>query len=277
MPPLAAKNPTKPRRKLPGPGNLGRLLTFLRRAARSEQRSPLRSSAARGRNPSLTARLALAAVLGLCCALPAGARAQDTAALGAKGQWLLGGSAGGTFEWQQWRQPQPAVVVQSVEHLSVWIAPRALLFVATDLALGAELWVGLDRYAREDDLIFTAGGIGGNLVLAYRVGLGESVFLLPELSLGVADVVRSVSIASGEPPGDGFGRFIPNRAALRSWTSATVLQATLAIPFAFSPAPHFFAGLGPYARAQWSPEQVTPRGDTWSVTIGVVTQLGTWF
>jgi hypothetical protein len=221
---------------------------------------------------------ALAAALGLCCLLSQPLQAQDEDRLGEPGQWLLGGSAGASLQFGTERVPRDwAGPLQRVDHSSLWLSPMALLFVATDFAMGAQLSFGLDHYERDDRVELDETSFGGGLLLAYRIGLGARVFLLPELGIGAEYHDRSVN----RPPGVREGNLaeVIARTPVQwrfSWTSTTLLQTRLSIPLAVVFAPRFFAGIGPYACAQWGSAGVTPRGDTWKLGFGVATVLGTW-
>lgn len=215
---------------------------------------------------------ALAIAVALSCTLPGALRAEDAGRLGEPGQWLIRGSAGGTAQWESWEHTQDAALsLRGLNGISLWIAPAALLFVTDDLALGAHLWWGFDRYSREDGADIDVDGLGAGLQLAYHVELDSGVFFLPELGLGATFHERLVR---SPPPPYPFNQFAGAGRSVASNT-ATLLRATLSIPLGFVLAPRFYAGLGPYVSAQWG-SGATPRGDDWSLALGLVTMFGTW-
>ncbi|HKP61673.1 MAG TPA: hypothetical protein VJV78_33315 [Polyangiales bacterium] len=208
-------------------------------------------------------------MLGLCCAWCASARAQDEAALGERGQWLLRGSLGVSARMAKEMRPENANPRRlGVDTFRLWISPSVSLFVAKDFALGASLSIGMDRNEREDGLQFNATGFGASALFAYRIGLGTEAFILPELGLGATYVDRSLG---GEPTGEFDGGLPPDQ-----WISGSVLHAGLYVPFAVVLGPRFYAGVGPYARLEYASDTATPRGDDWNIGIGIATEFGTW-
>jgi hypothetical protein len=219
------------------------------------------------------------------------ARSDAQEPLGAKGQWMVGGTLGASY--QQDLQDSGS----EADRLSLWFAPEALHFVARDLALGASLALGMDRYEypnwdplplRADTelpgVTLEEDSIGGDILLAYRAGLGTSAFLLPRLALGVVHVERSVtpstsgaSDASGTIFAFDRYRFIPLR-NLYILDSETRVEATLSLPLCFSPARAFFFGFGPYVRGEIALDgRLEPSGGNWRVAFGLASVLGSWF
>lgn len=203
------------------------------------------------------------------------ARADELPPFGGKGQWLLGGTLGATY--QEASQDSS----RGTEHLSLWLAPAALHFVARDFALGASLALGMDRYDYGAGRGIDEDSIGGNVLIAYRAGLGASAFLLPQLALGVVYVARSKHVLPGAFDVDGTlfnrSRFFPLN--LRYATGdETRMQSTLSLPLCFSPAPAFFFGFGPYIRGEYALEgNLEPAGGDWLVAFGLASVLGSWF
>jgi hypothetical protein len=218
----------------------------------------------------------------LCFALRCGARAQDDPPFGERGQWMIDGSVGISMRSRKWEQkPNANPRLLGLDELSLWVSPTARLFVAKDLAVGANLRFGIERDERQDGIEFDANSFGAGGLLAYRVGLGMHAFLLPELGVGAVYVDRSVH---GVPDGV-FGRgsglspelFQMLRNQALGWQSATLLHASLSIPLAFVVAPRFYVGGGLFARVVHAADGVaTPRGDDWDITIGLATTFGTW-
>jgi hypothetical protein len=222
-------------------------------------------------------RLLLA--VGLCCALCCHARAQDEPPFGERGQWMIDGSVGFSMRYRKWEQPpnsNPRLL--GTNGLSVWVSPIARVFVAKDLAVGAYLRFGVDHDERDDGAEFVANSYGGGALLAYRVGLGTRAFLLPEVGVGAAYVdrtIRDLPVRGGASLSPSL--FLGLQRPRFYLPSATLLQASLYVPFAFVIGPRFYAGGGPFVRAVHSPDGVaTTRGDDWDITIGVATTFGTW-
>jgi hypothetical protein len=232
----------------------------------------------------LRALLGLALLGTVCCAHASGARTDEgpSTRLGAPGQWLLDGSVGGSYELRNMRQhggQHP--VVHDVEHVSVWLAPAALHFVAPSFALGASLLMAMDRQSRDDGLKLDELGYGANVLLAYHVPLTARVFLLPRLALGASYVTKDMSMPATSPFGfgnvDRFG-YIPNRtyyAALAG--DLSVAHATLSIPVSVSVAEGVFLGIGPYVTGRYALEGVLRVGaPDWSLAFGIESVIGTW-
>lgn len=198
--------------------------------------------------------------------------------LGTAGQWLLGGSGGGSYQLTHTEAPTNArLLFTNITHWSGWLAPSAQLFIARDIALGGAVCVGSDYYAR-DDFDLSEWSASASPQISFHVALGEHTFLLPELSLGIAYVARSLTFSKIEGEFDRY-RFIPNRAYYAALGSDLgVLQTTLFMPFAYTPAPGIFFGLGPYVRGRWAWTGVLdPSGRKWAVAIGAASIIGTWF
>jgi hypothetical protein len=198
------------------------------------------------------AGLLLVLTLGGLGPLAAPANADSVAPLGATGQWLLGGSAGGTYETRSTRNHEGPPVSYDMNHLSLWLSPSVLHFVATDFAVGVSLLVGRDHYARSDGVDLYELRFGGGAQLAYRAGLGAHAFLLPRLSIGGTQLEKWAS-----PPEGGFSnsgadaferyRWVPFRDAYYEGlvSEPTALYATLSLPLAFSPAAGLYLGSRP--------------------------------
>jgi hypothetical protein len=224
--------------------------------------------------------------LALCCAAPSALHAQsepeserppllEEPQLGARGQWMLRGSAGGS--WKTSRQVTDSQdnfnPVPDVTHLWLSFSPGALVFVAKNFAVGGQLSFGLEHYGYDQftDAESSNLVIGGSVLTAFHASLGKNSFLLPELGLGAfyADRQATESTATSR---SGVG-LVRNS----GWHSTTLLQATFSLPFAFVLGPRFYAGVGPEVQFCWGPSGgVSPRDDEWGLALGISTVFGTW-
>ena len=206
------------------------------------------------------------------------ARADDREPLGSPGQWLLDGSAGGSYQLTQTAVPANArLQFTDVVQWSGWLAPSAQLFVARDVALGGSIGIGSD-YTTRDDFDLSEVSLSASPQVSFHAALGDHAFLLPELALGIAYVQRTLTFATvGGAFYEGY-RFIPNRALYYALGSDLgVLQTTLFVPLAFAPTPGIFLGIGPYVRARWAWTGVLDTGGReFAVAVGIATIIGTW-
>jgi hypothetical protein len=220
---------------------------------------------------------ALALMVASCAAVEP-VRADEPLSLGTPGQWLVGGSAGGSYEKRSWREDFASVQHVDIDHLSFWVAPSAARFVATDIALGAELLAGHDQYDRDDGFEIDELSFGGSALLVWRVAISERTFLLPELALGATRIERSLSFTPG--PLSGFGG--PGLGFQRSFDEAlggdvSVLHARLSVPFAVAAAPGLYFGIGPYLQARWAASGILALGARdWAAALGLSTVIGFW-
>jgi hypothetical protein len=228
--------------------------------------------------------LGLVVVCSLCCVHAPRARADEatSAQLGAPGQWLLDGSVGGSYELRVMQQDGgQRPVFHDVEHLSIWLAPAALRFVAPSFAVGASLLLGKDHQSREDGLELDELSCGANVLLAYHVPFTPRVFLLPRLAAGVSYAERNLRLPTVSPFGGGLDprfAFVPNRTYYVALAGdLSVVHATLSIPLSFSVAQGVFIGVGPYVRARYALEGVLSVGaPDWAVAFGIESIIGTW-
>jgi len=218
-------------------------------------------------------------LLALGCTLASPVHADEVAPLGATGQWLLGGSAGGTYESRTVRDEPGPPTFHAIDHASLWIAPSLLHFVATDFAVGLSLLVGHDHYDRSDGLETEEFFVGGGARIAYRGGLAPAVFLLPTLSAGAMRLERSITSPSRVSiPFERFS-WVPLASAMAEALIADVtgLHATLSVPLAFSPAAGLVLGVGPYVRARYALSgMLSPGARDWDVSLGLDSTIAIW-
>jgi hypothetical protein len=227
--------------------------------------------------------MALHVLVAFCSLAAERARADAPPPLGTAGQWMVGGRAGGSYEWREADDAARNPATIDVQQWSLWLAPSTSHFVATDLALGASFVLGADHSERSDGLEFDEIHYGGSALIAYRIGLGRRVFLLPELALGAVYVNRSARLtgaaASSETGAFERYQFVPlRRAYFEAFEQdTTALRALLTLPVAFSPTPGFFIGIGPYLHARYALSGVLALGAReWAVAAGISTVIGFW-
>ena len=145
------------------------------------------------------------------------ARADDREPLGSPGQWLLDGGAGGSYQLTHTAAPANArLQFTDVVHWSGWLAPSAQLFVARDVALGGSIGIGSD-YTTRYDFDLSEVSISASPQVSFHAALGDHAFLLPELTLGIAYVQRTLTFSTGLGPFEkGIASFPIERSTLRS-------------------------------------------------------------
>ena len=231
-------------------------------------------------------RTRVACALALCaCALASqGARADTPEPFGTAGQWTVGGSAGGFYAREQTqRDPGSSPEMVDVEHWDIWISPSTLHFVTTDVALGGSFSLGKESSERGDGFRLDAFHYGASALVAFRIGLGARLLLLPQLGFGPLWVIRSGRGPStpSVSASDAFERFAW-RPLRNAWAQAysldtTALRATLSVPLAVSPTPGLLLGFGPYVNARYALDGVVGAGaDDWAIAVGIGTLVGFW-
>ncbi len=168
----------------------------------------------------------------------------DAAGFGAPGQWAFSTDATLAIE----RRTQSHADATT----SVSIFPAADYFVIENLSIGGVLGVGYTKAGSAHSTIFRLGPRIG-----YNLNLSELLSVWPKLGIGYAHTKADDSVAL--PSGDTVTRTVKNDA----------VQLNLFAPVMLHPAPHFFAGFGPFVDTDLN-------GDNRATTWGLRLTLGGW-
>jgi len=138
-------------------------------------------------------------------------------------------------------------------YTTITLAPAVDYFVIDGLSVGG--FIALSHTALENS-DFTVFGIGPRV--GYNITLNDSVSIWPKVGFSFT------SFSSGEET-DGDGDVV-----LEESTGNEGIALNLFVPIMFHPAPHFFAGFGPFLDVDLS-------GDNKATYIGARLSLGGWF
>lgn len=134
-------------------------------------------------------------------------------------------------------------------------APAVDYFVIRNLSLGGSV---LFNYSSAGSGHSTSFGIGPRA--GYNFPLSDLVSVWPKAGLSIANTSQTIDVVN--PVGNGT-------TTTSTSTSNTALALNLFVPLMFHPAPHFFAGFGPFLDTDLS-------GDAKATTFGGKLTLGGW-
>jgi opacity protein-like surface antigen len=172
-------------------------------------------------------------------------QADDAAGFGAKGQWAFSTDAALTFE----RRTQDGTA--AVTTLS--ILPAADYFIIENLSVGAVIGV---RYQKQGDFKSTSFQLGPRV--GYNIELSPLLSLWPKLGFAYAHNRTKNDVGD-----DGEG------SDLTVETTNNAIAMNVFVPVMLHPAPHFFAGFGPFVDTDLN-------GDNRATTWGFRLTLGGW-
>jgi hypothetical protein len=139
---------------------------------------------------------------------------------------------------------------------NVELEPAVDYFVINGLSVGA--FVAFD-YTSVSDGHSSTFGVGPRV--GYNFTLSDLVSVWPKVGLSFEDDSSTANVSvAGEPPGTSTSTTV----------SSTHLAINAYVPLMFHPAPHFFAGLGPFLDADLT-------GNTRATTFGGKMTVGGWF
>ena len=138
---------------------------------------------------------------------------------------------------------------------SITLAPAVDYFVIQNLSVGGT--IAFNYTAPPGDGHSTSFGIGPRV--GYNIGISDLISIWPKAGLSISHTSVSTTVpASGSTP------------AVSGSASNTALALNLFVPVMFHPAPHFFAGFGPFLDTDLS-------GDNKATTFGGKLTIGGWF
>ncbi|MDB4988172.1 MAG: hypothetical protein JWN04_3350 [Myxococcaceae bacterium] len=173
----------------------------------------------------------------------------DAAGFGRARQWAFSSDAALSV------QEQTTTHAKGSRVTSVTLAPAADYFVLENLSLGGVVGV---TYQKTDEIK------GARITLGPRIGYNFEVSRLlsfwPKLGFSYAHTTNSKQQLAAVPGGTStFGNH----------TSANAIALSIFIPLMLHPAPHFFAGFGPFMDSDLS-------GYNRATVLGVKLTLGGW-
>jgi hypothetical protein len=168
----------------------------------------------------------------------------DAAGFGAKGQWTFSTDATLSLERRTQSHTDASTAIS--------IFPATDYFVIENLSIGGVIGVGYIKAGDAHSTIFRLGPRIG-----YNIDLSPLLSLWPKLGISYAHTTSedSVTNASGDEVTD--------------TTKNDAVQLNLFVPVMLHPAPHFFAGFGPFVDTDLN-------GDNRATTWGLRLTLGGW-
>jgi len=135
----------------------------------------------------------------------------------------------------------------------VTLAPAVDYFVARNLSIGGTV---LFEYSHAGDGSSTRFGIGPRV--GYNFSVSDLISVWPKAGVSISHTSLSNDVANGA-----------NNTTTSVSTNNTAVALNLFVPLMFHPAPHFFAGFGPYLDTDLN-------GDAKATTLGAKLTLGGW-
>lgn len=178
----------------------------------------------------------------------------DAAGFGRVRQWVFSSDASLSFQRQTTTNVRGRPSVPAINSLQ--FAPAADYFILENLSLGGVVGMTYFKADAGPSLRFTLGPRVG-----YNFEVSRLLSVWPRLGFSYAHT-KSNNGQVPLMPGTTSGTLATN-------TSANAIAISIFIPFMFHPAPHFFAGFGPFTDTDLSGHN---RSNVW----GVKLTMGGW-